>query len=714
MRRILWGMALVGLLLLPACSDTPDVSDELNIDRSGFNANFNPAEAIIPFPSNLLFNGSADGTLNIPVDDTTDFSDPQVALNALDGFSTVAPISTTFSSSINATSLTADTVHLFEINITQQGAVTGVVRPLVYGQEYLATLSSVDDSGTTLVIVPLKPLNPSSSYLVGLTRGIKNTAGLSASPDFVYVLTKSPNPLIDSEGHNLVPALTVLNPDGTVDQAASDATAQLLEGLRQLVQTHEAALAGEDVNPSDVVLSWTFNTQSVGVVLGKTRDNATGFSGVSPMSIGTTAELLGAGPGIADVFAGTLTIPYYLTNADTLDANGLPTDPLTKFWTGAGGTHLTSLDPDGLLIPGGTATPVSTSSEIVPLLVSVPNASSGNSKPVSGWKTVIFQHGITSDRTAMLAAADSLAAAGFAVVAIDLPLHGLKPPEPGDPPSLYTDFERTFDLDLVNNTTGAPLDFAGGEMPDGADSSGTHFINLSSLLTTRDNLRQAVADLFALTAALETMDINGDIDTTDFDTSNIYFVGHSFGAMVGSVFLALEPDVKDATLGMAGGGIAKLLDGSASFGPRIAAGLAAKGVIKGSVNYESFLGAAQTVIDSGDPINYASDAVAGRGVLMFEVIGDLVVPNNVMINAPEGTVPSPLAGTDPLAFYMGLEAVSATTSGSALLRFVSGDHSSILDPTADSAVTTVMQNAMATFLATDGETVSVLDDTVLE
>ena len=49
--------------------------------------------------------------------------------------------------------------------------------------------------------------------------------------------------------------------------------------------------------------------------------------------------------------------------------------------------------------------------------------------------------------------------------------------------------ERTFDVDLINNATGA----AGA---DGVvDATGTHFINLQSLLTSRDNLRQAETDL---------------------------------------------------------------------------------------------------------------------------------------------------------------------------------------------------------------------------
>ena len=73
-------------------------------------------------------------------------------------------------------------------------------------------------------------------------------------------------------------------------------------------------------------------------------------------------------------------------------------------------------------------------------------------------------------------------------------------------------------------------------------------------------------------------------------------------------------------------------------------------------------GAAQTVMDSADPVNYslnasapyAPSAAAGRGLLYFEVVGDsvlgnvsdLVVPNMVPdSNDVSGTIPAPLAGT---------------------------------------------------------------------
>lgn len=668
MRRILWLLALSGLLWLPGCgSDNKDVADELNIDRSGFTAYFDLTARILPFPTNLLFSGTDDGTLNIPTADPTNVSDPIVAMNALDGFSTVAPISTRFSSAIDPSTLTPASVRLFEVTLSGiGGAVIAINRELAFGTEFLPTLSSVDPTRSTLVILPTRPLKPRTSYLVVLNNEIKGANGLSPQTSAHYLIAKTPNSLIGTP-------------------------AAALEPVRQLVNFQETALANLGVPKDQIILSWTFSTQSIGNVLTTARTLATGSSVVNPAPVGTTANLLpaGASPGFADVFVGSLTVPYYLANA-----SAGPSAPLITFWQGAGGSNLTFLN----------TTPVAKSTETIPLLVTLPNAASSQLKPLTGWKVAIFQHGITSNRTSMLALADSMARAGFAVVAIDLPLHGLPVGHP-----LRLSPERTFDLDLVSNTTGAPG-------PDGvADSSGTHFINLASLLSSRDNLRQGVADLFALTKSLPAMDVDGG--GPDFDPSEVYFIGHSLGAMVGSVFLAHEPTVKSAVLGMPGGGIAKLLDGSASFGPQVAAGLASRGVLKGSADYESFLGAAQTVIDSADPVNYATATTSGRGVLLFEVVGDgagslpdQVVPNNVLANAPVGTVPSPLAGTDPLATFMGLTRLTTTTAGlsqKAWMRFTAGDHASLLSPAASLAATSVMQEAMATFLASDGNLVAI-------
>ncbi len=680
-------LAVSCTLLLASCGGIDnEIEGDLQIDRSntGFAALFAPADSIIPFPSNLLFRASdhnTDDTLNIPVANADNFSDPSIALNTQDGFSTIAPIKTTFSLAIEAATLTPQTVHLYEVTLSGVGgAVTGVVRTLHYGTEFIASVSPVDPDGKTLIISPLVPLKAKTSYMVALTSGIQSNDGRTATAEVTYLFSQSTSPLVDGGGVSQVATLL-------------DAEAAALEPLRLLTNAQEIALAGQGINSESVVLSWSFTTQSIGDVLAVARTNATGVSAINPTSIGDTAAFLGAG--LADIYVGSLTLPYYLTNGTT------PTDPLSNFWQGpvdenGDRSNLTQFNP----------TPVKSSDETVPLLLSIPKTGS------APWPVVIFQHGITSNRTAMLAIADALASAGFATVAIDMPLHGLPETSP-----LHSDIERTFDLDLVNNTTRAP----GSDNT--ADTSGTHYINLTNLAVTRDNVRQSVADLFALFESLATMDY--DTGGADFDTSNVYFIGHSLGAMAGIPFLALEPGVKEAVLGMPGSGIAKLLDGSASFGPVIAAGLAAAGVTKGTVDYESFMAAAQTLVDSGDPGNYAAAAASGRGLLLFEVVGDgasnlpdQVIPINVMADAPAGTVPAPLSGTDPLAALLGLTRFSSTaTPGGkqlAQIRFTAGGHASLLDPAENVTATNVMQSAAVTFLESGGTTVSISDTSIVE
>jgi len=683
------------VFLLSACDDDTDtdIENDLMIDRGGGNLvaryNPNPEAPELPSPNNLAFIGSADGTLNLRVDNESNAADPKVALNSLDGFSTVAPISTTIGAAADSGSFASETIKLFEVALDANGLVdtsTSAPVALVYGVDYIAAVSSVDLSGKTIAIVPIKPLKPKTSYLAALTTGIQSTDGRNLVPDSSYNITKSTSPL-HIGGVSQVKVLT-------------DEQAVALEALRPLTNAQESALAGQSIVSSSVAVSWVFSTQSIGDVLTAARGQVTSSSALDPTPVGTASVLLGGAAGIADVYAGTLTLPYYLTNA-----NSNSTDPLSKQWMGPGGINLTRFTP----------TPIKISDESVPLLVSVPN---NVAKPGSGWPVVMFQHGITTNRSNMLAIAETLAGVGFAVVAIDLPLHGLPPGN-----ALYSGIERTFDLDLVDNTTTAPG--ADGT----ADTSGTHFINLSNLQVTRDNLRQGIADQFALFNALSTMDY--DTGGADFDTSRIYFLGHSLGGMMGSVFAALEPNVRDIVLAMPGGGIAKLLDGSARFGPVIEAGLAAgANVIKGTADYESFLGAAQTLMDSGDPINYTQasnpsrDAASDRGVLMFEIVGDSegnlpdqVIPNNVTTQAPSDTVTGPLSGTDPLFTYLGLTIGNSSTTGTNLknvVRFTAGDHASILDPTANATVTTVMQTAVATFFATDGNTLTISNTSVVE
>ena len=753
-KKILF-IALAGMFL-SACEG--DKSTTLQDSVTGENtvdtiSNYDLGESIIPFPNDFLFAADMpDGTLNIPVDDPADLSDPKVAMNGLDGFSTVAPMTTGFSSAIDASSISGESVRLYPVTkgAGPGGPATAVAAPLVYGVDYVAALSSVDTSNSTLAVLPLKPLNPKSSYAVVITSKLKSASGRPVGTSGSYALTRGAGELYDLTVPPAIPPSTAdaikaaiknpaLLPEGDTDADVVEAgqAAAKLETIRKNIvkPTEDAILAADSsLTSAEIILHWTFTTQSTTDVLAQVRTNIRSggapSTAILPVAVAQSPQNGVAGFVGADIFVGNLSVPYYLTASSTASSPSNDPTALGSFWHGPGGSLLTYL--------AGNVSPVATSTESIPVMISIPKAYAGcpsGVKPTK-WPVVIYQHGITTSRGTMFAVADSLANACFATVAIDLPMHGITGNEPqgfsalkgigGGGPGSVT--ERTFDLDLVTQDAEGNIT---AEAPDGTiDTSGRHFINLSNLQNTRDNVRQGVSDLFTLTYALESMGVAGDT----FDASKIYFLGHSLGAMVGTTFLALEPNVNDAALAFSGTSLAKILDGSASFGPTIAAGLAAKGVVKGTADYESFLGAAQTVVDSGDPVNHATAAAAGRGILLFEIAGgntspsDLVVPNTVPDgNDTTGTVPAPLAGTEPQIKLMGLTQVNSTQAGTDLhvvTKYVVGNHGSLLDP-ADTTVppsapgdnlkvTTEIQTQAATFLATDGGTLLVTDDSLLQ
>ncbi len=207
-------------------------------------------------------------------------------------------------------------------------------------------------------------------------------------------------------------------------------------------------------------------------------------------------------------------------------------------------------------------------------MMTVPN---NQAMPAAGWPIVIYQHGITRVRTDVLVYADAMAEAGFAVIAIDLPLHGIADntnPFHADNTPFAADIEPTFELDLANNDTGEPV-------PDGkVDGSEPLFINLRSLLTFRDNARQAVSNLLTLRRSLGNI-VNEGTDpfsAVNIDTSRIGLVAHSLGGIVAVPYMAVETQSLPTSLVTGGALSSKIVNESASFGPKIKAGLAAVGV----------------------------------------------------------------------------------------------------------------------------------------
>lgn len=675
---------------------------------------------VLPYPSDLYFAGSTDGTLNIQPPNAA--MPNQAAINALDGFSTTAVIRERFGGALDPTSFTAASVIVIPVitdNLTKATiGVAGTGAPLTPGVDYTAALATDAGVGPSILeITPLHPLTPSTcisngqflgancttgnGYLVILTNGIKDASGKPAVPDADYAAIKA-----------------ALASGGAKCPSITDPT---LNGVCQLTGAHlqiAAALAqaipplANSLNPANIVLSFSFTTEST--VDSLELLTATTLGGpAEPIKLnptGLNTHLVNpALPGLADVYVGVLSIPYFLSRSA----------PLTEYW------HAPPfpLDMTSTFTTRFNPVPVPTETLLIPVLVTVPNASSGQSAPAGGWPVVIFQHGITRNRLDMFAVGDSFAQAGFVTVAIDLPLHGITTPfNPADPTTIFYatganplyaglglpasgSIERTFDLDAQSNTSGAPG-------PDGAiDPSGVHFLNLASLLTSRDNLREVVADLVTFAHALPALNVPGGVNP-----ASLHYVGHSLGAIEGGMYLAVAPSalVGTGTLAMPGGGITQLLLDSPSFAPQINAGLAAQGVTPGTTLYAQFFRDAQTVVDAGDPINYFPLAVAQHPIHLIQVVGGAPMAAGGQF-LPDQVVPN--SATGRLIALGGLTQAHPPGAAGAKLdvfvNFTAGTHGSILDPTCGvpaggtpeplcAAATVEMQTEAVAFALTGG------------
>ncbi len=718
MKNVLYGIALASSVFLTACGSGPEEPKIPGVGAGSGSGGgstaqmspvFSPQTGDIPVPNDLLFLGTEDLTLNIPNDDPS-ASNPVTAINALDGWSTHAPFTISFTdngSAIDASSLVGgQSFRLFKVSVLRPevspgvvaptGPVTGIESELTFGVDYLVQVTGPQQ----IAVIPLKLFAAQASYMVVLTDELTDTSGTALASDTAFNTAKSEEQL-------------------TGALAALEDLRLLVDAMIKAATAHDSALSRDKI-----ILSYQFTVQSIADSL----IAAKGFYIDLPFSQGVlpatsfsslmTDTTPFTGIGAANLYKGQVTLPYL---------SGIPsaTNPLAILndsWVAAD-----MVPVGGSLVPnplaGGNLTyanPLAQKrgDETVPLLVSVPK----NPACTKPYPVMIFQHGITSDRTAMLGIADTMAGACTAVVSMDQPLHGIAADNPvhlglqaasGGLLGIFEGYtpgglhERTFGVDFVDNATGAPG-------PDGMiDASGAHTINLQNLLVSRDNLRQASLDLLTLEKAIPGMDIDGDM-MPDFDATKVSFMGHSLGGIVGSNYTALADLAKQSVIATASGSIAQMLNASQSFGPVIRGGLAAASgttptdPVFLSETLPAFLVAAQTVVDSGDPINYAVLAQAGNiPTLALQVRGDTVVPN--------AAATAPLSGSIPMAAAYGLATVTNTTATDrAFLKFVAGDHATPLSPAADAATTVAMQTAIANFIASGGTQVVVTDPALVE
>ena len=737
---------------------------------------FNPVDGQLPVPSDLLFSGTTDGTLE-PPDEVAEraagninYGNPGTALGGLDGWSQQMPLQLTLALAdgvtIDATTLPANVLMVEVKPGTTPGpqCTTGACAPekaLTYGVDFVAVPGT-----NSLAVVPLKPLKPATTYLVGLKNGILDSNGNALLGSALYEqVTKS-----------------------SEEQSFNNASLAGLQGATNNYEGVIAAATGSDANGFIFSSAWT--TSSVGKSLSAIR----GLLATAPQVFGLTSapaitnvtntgltvdQVLGV-PGTAplnqaDYFTASISLPYFLAVSDADN----PTAALDQNWKALcdNGALLAGLTSTDGLTPGPNDTacqglglrdfgldkerhvsqfnpvPMTRSVQNLEVQITLPNNGAPEPFPV-----VMLMTGITSTKENMLAVSGALSAAGFATVSIDHPLHG----------------SRGFDVDGD-----------GTDEVNASTVSATNYMNLQYLLTSRDNLRQSMADLLGLRLSLNALPLTGGPIAARVNPGKVYFTGISLGGITGTGFLAIANQndaalpayqVRAAALAAPGGGIAAFLSESGSFG-----GLVNASVIAGSgtdlgnelaaflqtpdascsgidpanaspffaCQYRAFLAkqqgegdtaalaeiqatlgqfifAAQTVLDPSDPNNYAALASASTAIHLSEAVGNgtTTLPDTVIPNQTQAVL---FGGTEPLIKYMGLPSVDSSTVGSGAVRFTEGTHVSLLTPAtqagiaenamANAAVTAELQSQVAQFFgsenATGNATIVVTDGTYI-
>jgi Pla-1/cef family extracellular lipase len=795
MKKLLLVTAISSALTLVGCGSgdeaPPTATQDYQVNAT--RVVFDPSGGAVPVPSNILLSGSVDGTLNIPVADPTDNANPQVALNGLDGWGTHSTLTFSFSLPVDengnqvgvtAASLeAAGSVRVFETIMggtavspdcaaASPAATCAVVGELTHGVDFIVRATGPNG----VAVIPLRPLKAKTGYVAVLTSNIQDEMGRDVLPSQTYGLMKR---------------------DADTDPVSGDASGV---GLQRLINSHEDALVAYGLDREDIIYTSSFTTQSVNDAFNAIKAlmaqqfsqgggpalmaQATGMTvGDALVAAGrlqadpqNTAYLAAAS---ASLYQGQVTLPYF----SPVPTAENPTAPLSGRWRAqcdspasilggvqAGLIPVAAIDPLGLEDPSRLLPPYNcydfpgvdeerhvtkynpipavAQQATIPAVVTVPNVQMANmvraaqglaplEEPANGWPVVIFQHGITGDKTNAFGIAGSLAVAGFATVAIDHPLHG----------------DRGFGA--INATTG----------------SATAYMNLGSLLTARDNLRQSISDLLGLRLSLNAA------QGANLNGQDVFFVGHSLGAIAGTGFTALanEPmsgplapasalfSVNASTLMAPGASVANFLLASNAFGPVIKGQLlyAANADFAAAVNaaaqnagvsptspqfqgllvqvytqfwaslsaaeqaqingvFEQFAFAAQSVVDSADPINFAAQAVNNESPIhLIEVVGNGadVLPDQVIPNTVQG---KPLAGTEALIRALQLPAITQTTAStdgtpiSGAVRFIAGDHGSIVDPSASAAATMEMQLQAAGWFTTDATAIPISNPAVIQ
>lgn len=761
-------------------------------------------------PSALAARAS-DGTLKFSTE-TADLSNPVSAMSTLDGWSTtqaiqIVPVT---SSGITvqapaAAEFAASVAPLYLLELSFDSTAlrpSGVKKVLTYGVDFVVAASA-----GKLNLVPLKPLNPSSYYMIVATDSLKDSNGNAVKAGSDYGNYKNNvgsnaqeqtiNGLIALQ-EGLFKAATGVSTDHVIfsdwfgTQSGADVLVAVKGAAASVLKspTLDAAALWKQDAKGNTSLPGTYTLAVTGSNPFLTQLDAEAFlpqeqKDALATAFGPGAPLNGLAQ-LTTVYTGTVKLPYFLSSpatagswdkaktqswhgaipslyaiANALKASdseviaglvGAGVDPALLATLIADPTRQSELLAEASKLIGVTLTsggkPLDAEQNIgrfnpLPMLEevqSVPMRIFAKDALNTITDVIIYQHGVTSVKENAYALALGQIYAGMqagkkvALVVIDHPLHG----------------ERGFALSGSMDTVTT-------------SDNPTPYLNLSYLTVARDNLKQSVADLLGLRLAVGLANAKGAIGSAG--SLKVHFLGHSLGAISGTNLLAVaNQSIGNAQadalfkfdtggLAMPGGGIAPLLLNSPTFGPTIKMGVLTSGSAELKAGFtayapscktevptcfvneflpslsatqqaaaastlQSYSFAAQSVLDSADPINLGSGIKSDFPLFATEIVGDgaLSLSDQVI---PNSIASAPLGGTEPLFKVLALQPLTATGAASHnAARFVAGGHSSLLapdenfDPSGD--VTTEMQSEFASFFMSGGTAVKVTNGSLLK
>lgn len=761
----IWQCAFAGsLLALSGCDILEDAAAPRPIHEpdsyvTGTYPRFDPATPDLPLNTDLLFAAAAssDGTAHIGA-----AADPlRAAVNQLDGFSTSAFFDVLISGSVDPASVVAsESVFLLELDSAGRDALdlANVVGVADVADHDVVVVSQSGGADNVIRIRPTVPLKAATKYLVFITDDVRDAAGDRLTRSWTYnSLRDTSYPTVGAlapvrqaivQWETLASRFLVSSgrhPTATVARrklvltytfTTTDPTAVL-----HAMAAPRAALASMQIAAGVAPATAVSNVLALDAMqaLPTPRPRDLGVSVLTGIDFSAFSASLAASVG--RLYTGYIRLPYYQTAA-----TGLPfAEHLNRSWqpdltlAGALGSSIPT-DVDGSFnVTYRAPFARRNSDESVPLQVGMPrdnwvpgyagSANCGQIYAATGYPTVLFVHGIGSDRTSALRLAHSLAARCIATVAIDLPLHGIAANSafvnvlnversraiPFD--ELYGDNaprERHFNV-AGSVSLPVPMDF---DAPGSADSSGNHFINFRNLGNARDNSRQAVMDLLNLNASLGRLgaELSGHLDVS-LDVNRVHVVGVTWGGSLATVFAAVNQQAiaADARVGLAsslnpvrgvvasgaGSQIAQMLANSPSLSPVLDAALGANGVHSGTTDHARFLYAAQSAWDTVDPVSYLQRLAAfDLPVLLQQMEGDTLFPNSTQV--------APLAGTQAMADLLGASqlGLGPVQLGRGHVRLAAGGGNSLVRPEGGAPqVTTELDRQVVTFVLNNGSVV---------